>query len=338
MKIPKATKLPSGNWRVSLMVDGQRISITEPTKKAAESRAAAIKSGARKAAQKTELTVGEAFDRYIDSKETVLSPSTVRGYKHIKKDLLPPLSVEPLDSLTQEKVQLWVRGLVQKRKSPKTILNAHGLLSAVLSTYRPDFALRTTLPQKVKPQIIIPTEEEAVKIFKACRGTAHELPIMLAMWLGLRESEIRGLRWEDVNKEYLFVRRAVVRGDHGFAEKSTKSYSGTRKIHLPEYIINLLESQDKTSDYIVPVSGHAMYMGFTRICKKAGLPHFRFHDLRHLNASVMLAIGMPNKYAQERMGHATDNMLKTTYQHVIQEEQKRYDKEIDTRLKNLFDV
>lgn len=338
MKIPKATKLPSGSWRVSLMVDGQRISITEPTKKAAESKAAAIKSGAKKAAAKTELTVGEAFDRYIDSKEAVLSPSTIRGYRHIKKDLLPPLSVELLDSLTQEKVQRWVNGLVRQKKSPKTVSNAHGLLSAVLSMYRPDYALHTTLPQKVKQEIAIPTEDEAAKIFKACRGTMHELPIMLAMWLGLRESEIRGLKWEDITGEYLFVRRAVVRSDDGFAEKTTKSYSGTRKIHLPQYLIDLLGKQERTSEYIVPVSGHAMYMGFTRICKKAGLPHFRFHDLRHLNASVMLAVGMPNKYAQERMGHATDNMLKTTYQHTIKEEKKKYDEKIDERFKSLFDV
>ena len=79
-----------------------------------------------------------------------------------------------------------------------------------------------------------------------------------------------------------------------------------------------------------------MYNGFERICEKAGVPHFRFHDLRHMNASVMLAVGIPNKYAQERMGHATDNMLRTVYQHTIQEEQKKYSEEIDQRFEELL--
>lgn len=338
MKIPKATKLPSGNWRVSLMVDGQRISITEPTKKAAESAAAAIKSGARKAAAKTELTVGEAFDRYIDSKSAVLSPSTIGGYRRIQKNLLSPLDKMALGSLTQERVQLWVNDLVLKGKSPKTIANAHGLLSAVLAAYRCDFALHTTLPQKEKAKITIPTEEEAKKIFVCCAGTTYELPILLAMWLGLRASEICGLKWTDISGEYITVQRAIVVGEAGVVEKSTKSYSGTRTIHLPPYLLDLINRQPRKNEYIIQISGQAMYKGFSRLCKKEGLPHFRFHDLRHLNASIMLAVGMPNKYAQERMGHATDNMLKTTYQHTIKEEMKRYDEKIDERFKSLFDI
>ena len=59
--------------------------------------------------------------------------------------------------------------------------------------------------------------------------------------------------------------------------------------------------------------------------QKAGIQHYRFHDLRHINASVMLALGIPNKYAEERMGHATDNMLKpsTSIQSVPNKGQRR---------------
>lgn len=79
MKIPKAQKLPSGNWRVGLMVEGKRISITEPTKKAAETKAAAIKAGMKAEAAPASLTVGKAIDLYIASKDSVLSPSTIAG-------------------------------------------------------------------------------------------------------------------------------------------------------------------------------------------------------------------------------------------------------------------
>ena len=338
MKIPKAVKLPSGNWRVSIMVDGQRISITRPTKKSAEQEAAALKSGTKAAQHNTTLSVNTAFDRYIDSKSAVLSPATVAGYRRIQKNLLAPIADMPLANLTQEQVQRWVNALVKQGKKPKTVSNAHGLLSAVLASYRPDMTLRTTLPQKVKPEIAIPSEAELSAIFKAAQGTKYELPILLAVWLGLRASEIRGLKWEDIDGEYISIRRAVVQGENGPVEKGTKTFSGTRILHLPPYLAGLIQAQDHAQEHIVNLSGHAMYNGFERICDKAGVPHFRFHDLRHMNASVMLAAGVPNKYAQERMGHATDNMLKTVYQHTIKEEQKKYAAEIDVRFEKILGV
>nr|DAX09553.1 MAG TPA: Integrase [Caudoviricetes sp.] len=320
------------------MVNGQRISITMPTKKDAEREAAALKSGVKSARHNIALTVTEAFDRYIDSKSAILSPATIAGYRRIQKNLLEPIAAYPLSNLTQEQVQRWVNQLTKQGKKPKTVSNAHGLLSAVIGAYRPEMVLRTTLPQKVKPEISIPTEAELSAIFDAAKGTKYELPIMLAVWLGLRASEIRGLKWEDINGEYISVKRAIVQGEAGPVEKGTKTFSGTRTLHLPPYLAALIQAQDHSKEHIVNLSGHAMYNGFERICEKAGVPHFRFHDLRHMNASVMLAVGVPNKYAQERMGHATDNMLKTVYQHTIQEEQKKYSEEIDQRFEELLQL
>lgn len=336
MKIPKAVKLPSGSWYVNVMVGGKRLSITAPTKRDAEKEAAAIKSGAKAAQFSQSLSVTQALDRYIDSKSAVLSPATIAGYRRIQKNLLEPIAGYPLSNLTQEQVQRWVNQLAKQGKKPKTVSNAHGLLSAVIGAYRPEMVLRTTLPQKVKPEISIPTEAELSAIFEKAKGTKYELPIMLAVWMGMRASEIRGLRWEDIHGEYITVRRAIVEGETGPVEKGTKTFSGTRTIHLPPYLADLIQQQDHSQDHIVTLSGHAMYNGFERICQKAGVSHFRFHDLRHMNASVMLAAGIPNKYAQERIGHATDNMLKTVYQHTIQEEQKKYSEEIDQRFEELL--
>lgn len=336
MKIPKAVKLPSGSWYVNVMVGGKRLSITAPTKRDAEKEAAAIKSGAKAAQFSQSLSVTQALDRYIDSKSAVLSPATIAAYRRIQKNLLEPIAGYPLSNLTQEQVQRWVNQLAKQGKKPKTVSNAHGLLSAVIGAYRPGMVLRTTLPQKVKTEISIPTEAELSAIFDAAKGTKYELPIMLAVWMGMRASEIRGLRWEDIHGEYITVKRAIVEGENGPVEKGTKTFSGTRTIHLPPYLADLIQQQDHSQDHIVTLSGHAMYNGFERICQKAGVSHFRFHDLRHMNASVMLAAGIPNKYAQERIGHATDNMLKTVYQHTIQEEQKKYSEEIDQRFEALF--
>lgn len=337
MKVPTAKKLPSGSWYVNVMIDGQRVSITRPTKKEAEKEAAAIKSGAKISKKAPSVvTVDSAVNAYIENKTEVLSPSTVAGYNRIRKNLLTDISLENIYTIDQTKIQRWVNGLVKSGRTPKTVANAHGLLSAVIAGIRPDFILRTTLPQKEKHEIQIPSETEMKKIFAECRGTQYEIPIVLAAWLGLRASEIRGLQWNDVDGDTLHIRRAIVEGNNGPVAKGTKTYSGKRSIHIPPYIQNLLAQQDKTSPYIVNLSGHAIYNGFVRICEKAEIPHYRFHDLRHLNASIMLAEGIPDKYSMKRMGHATNNMLKTTYQHTIKEREKEYDEKIDSKFTDLL--
>lgn len=324
MKIPKATKLPSGSWHVNVMVGGQRMSITAPTKQAAEREAAAIKSGAKAARLSTILTLGEAIDRYIESKDSVLSPSTVAGYRRIRKNAFSELMDTPVDKLNPQAIQRSVNSM-SKEKSPKSVRNAHGLLSAALAIYRPDMPLRTTMPQKQRYDIAIPSDEDVKKILSAAKGDRDELAILLAVWLGLRMSEILGLKWKDVDGNVLHIRRALV--DEG--EKTTKTYSSQRDLVLPLYLQKLIDTAPHTSDHIVPISRRALYCRFQLLCKKAGVQHYRFHDLRHINASVMLALGVPNRYAQERMGHATDNMLKTVYQHTMAAEQLAIAQKVD---------
>lgn len=198
--------------------------------------------------------------------------------------------------------------------------------------------LRTTLPQKRKQEVQIPSESDMQAIVAAAKGTVYELPILLAAWLGLRRSEILGLCWRDVDGEYLHIRRAVVRGENGPIEKGTKTTSGTRRIHLPPYLTQLIQVQPKISEHILSLTAPSVYSGFVRVCKKAGVPHYRFHDLRHFNASTLLAEGIPDKYSMQRMGHATNNMLKTTYQHTLRDRELSYDQRIDAHFESLFDL
>lgn len=337
MKLPKPKKLPSGQWMIQVMVDGQRKAKTFQTKEDALYWASGMKTKSIIDSQSPrKMNIGQAVDRYIENKSAVLSPSTVAGYKKIKGNLMDNIEKTMLYDLTQDDVQRWVNRLVKEGKAPKTIANAHGLLSAVLDKYHPDFRLKTTLPQKVKPDIQIPTEAEAKAIMEAASGTRYELPISLAIWMGLRQSEILGLRWKDVDGDTLHIRSAIVMGEDGPVEKGTKTFSGSRDIHIPNHIKELLDVTEHKGDHIINLSAKAIYSGFSRICEKAGVPHFRFHDLRHTNASMMLAVGIPDKYAMQRMGHATNNMLKTTYQHTIKEKEIEYNTKLENYLEDLF--
>ena len=328
-KLPTPQKLPSGMYRCQVMVDGKRVSVVEESPALAQAKAVAMKAGLiEKKKIGSSMTVGEAIDRYIESKDAVLSPSTIAGYKRVRKNALQGIMDVEIAELRQEDVQREINRM-SKDKSPKSVRNAHGLLSAALAAYRPDMILRTTMPQKRRYEAAIPSGEDIEKIMGAAKGTRMELPVLLAIWLGLRASEIRGITWDCINGNTLHIRQAIVEGEDGPTVKGTKTYSGNRKIRVPGYIMGLINAQPKTDEYVVHMSRHGMYKGFCRLCDKAGLPHYRFHDLRHGNASVMLALGIPDKYAMERMGHATNNMLKTVYQHTMGEKRQEVDDAVD---------
>lgn len=138
---PRPVELPSGRWRCQVMVNGKRIDVIEDDPAVAHAKALAVKAGLMEEQKPVaELTVGQAIDRYIDSKDAVLSPSTIRGYKSLQKGILLPLHDVRLADLTQEAVQRFVNRIARDH-SPKTVKNVHGLISAALSVYRPEMVL-----------------------------------------------------------------------------------------------------------------------------------------------------------------------------------------------------
>lgn len=328
-KLPTPQKLPSGMWRCQVMVGGRRVSVVEENPSVAQAKALALKNGLVEEKKNPKaITVNEAVERYIESKDSVLSPSTLRGYKSIQKNSLGKLKDVKIGDVTQEAVQRHINAL-SKDTSPKYIRNVHGLLSASLADYRPDFQLHTTLPQKEKKEIQIPTMEEIQFIAEKARGTSFELPFLLATWVGLRTSEIRGLTWDCIKGDVLHIRQAMVEGENGPVLKTTKSYSGNRKIKISSYIVDLINKQPHVDEYIIHYSRNALYNHLRRMCDRYDLPHYRFHDLRHVQASVMLALGVPDKYAMERMGHSSTNMLKTVYQHTMKSKSEEVANKID---------
>lgn len=331
---PKPVLTPTERWRCQILIDGKRHSFTADTPEDAHAQAIAAKAGyLKRNTVPDDMTVEQACERYIESNGPVLSPSTIRGYNKIKRANLGELKDVRLSALTQERVQRWVSNLTITH-APKTVKNAHGFLTAVLGTYCPGLTLRTKLPQADKKEIVIPTEDELRLILEDCKGKEIELPILFAVWLGLRESEVRGLKWSDIKDGRLHVCRATVDGETVdgspvVATKKTKTVAGDRWIKLPQYIIDVLEHTPKKTENIVNLSGAAIYMRFTRMCDRLGIPRYRFHDLRHTAASVSVLAGVPTKYSKERMGHATDNMLKTVYEHVMRGKEDGYADLID---------
>ena len=323
-----AKKLPSGSWRVLVYVgtvNGKRQyqSFTAATKRDAEYAAAEYLHTTGKAVHQ-DMTVGEAVDRYIRSKEKVLSPTTVKCYKSIRTHDMEPIERMKLSRLRPEDVQRWI-GILSEDHTPKTTANAHGLLSAALSEYRPELRLRTRLPQASRKTPFVPSQAQVLALLEQSKGTLAELPVHLGAMMGLRRSEVCGLTWDDVDlkKRTMQIRHAMVVDEHNNSvRKAPKTVSGYRVLEIPPAVYEILLKRKAEGGPLITFKPPAVTSAFIRLRNKVGIPDMRFHDLRHYYASVMLALGVPDKYAMQRMGHSTDKMLKTVYQHLLAEKEK----------------
>lgn len=318
MKVPEPRKLPSGMWFVRVMVDGKRVSITQPSKKACLAEAVALKTGIKKRKLAPDSkTLAEAYDQHLENNQAIWSPSTYAGYKRLRKNTFQNIMSLQLKNIRSNVVQREINAMHIAGKSPKYIANAVGLLHSVIKAYAPDINLDLTIPPKRKPDLRMLTDEEIEKVLRSAQGSDVELPILLALWMGMRLSEIRGIKHRDIRNGKLHVCRAVVDDEQGRpVEKGTKTYSGDRWIDLPDYVANLIP-EGLPNEYIVKLSGQAIYKRFSRLLDRAGVQHCRFHDLRKANAAAMIRLGVDSKYAQQRNGWSTDYMYKQVYAYTM---------------------
>lgn len=336
VKVPTPKQLPSGSWTVYLRAEGQ--SVTEPTRELCLARARAVRAGFVEARKATSgMTLEAAYEAYMEARQGVISPSTYSGYLKLKRSTFRPLMQQDVQRITAEQVQREISQMALEGKSRKYIANAVGLLSSVLRVYAPEVKLDVRLPQrkKVEPRKI--EDEEIGAIIAAVRGTEIELPVLMGLWLGMRMSEIRGARFEDIRNGRLHICRAVVTDADGKpAVKPPKTFSGDRWVDLPPEILSLIAAQGRSEGYIVKLSGTAIYKRFTRALEKAGIEHCRFHDLRHANAAVMVRLGVDSRYAQERNGWASDRMYKQVYGYTMGDKMSDVSASIDAYFTDKF--
>lgn len=322
MKAPKARKLPSGQWFCRVRVDGQDVGITRPTEKEAIAEAMAIKAGIKHANKIENITLTRAIEKYKQDRDGILSPSTLRGYKIIQENRFPDLMEKPVSRLTFSMIQKAVND-ESKRYSPKTVRNGYGLLTAVLGEYRPDLDLsKIKLPQKEEVDKRIYSADELRQLLEHIRGSEVELPVLLAVWLGLRRSEIIGLRWEDIDYKNgtISIREALVQDENNeYQVKGTKTVKSRRTLPCPQYILELISAQEQTGERIITTPPQTIRNRMVRAAEAAGVPFIGLHALRHQNASIMLSLNIPDKYAMERGGWSSNKTMKDIYQHTLDE-------------------
>lgn len=270
-----------------------------------------------KVQQNLTITFADAAERYIKTRENVLAPDTVREYRRsLASGTYDDISDLEIHTITQDDIQIMVNAWA-KNKSPKTVRNYHGFLASVFKKYRPEFILATTLPQKQKPVLCTPTDDDVKTLMEHVKDTRMEIPVILAATASLRRSEICALTIDDIGDGWIRVNKALVQDENmNWVVKTTKTEQGSRTTYLPTAVTNRIK-QLVQSGRVVEMNPNVISHAFPHVLKQAGLPSFRFHDLRAYYASVLHYLKVPDKYIMEWGGWKDQKTLQESYQRAL---------------------
>ena len=321
-------KLKSGSYRITQMENGKRYRVTVDHK---PSKTEAIKLLAdiveKKPVSSNNMTFDDAADRYIQSKSKILSPSTIRDYQKLRRNVPETLSQAHIYDLTSLKVQTAINDMASL-KSPKTLANYSSFIVAVLKSADIDIK-HPQLPQKEKKDIYIPSKEDVQRIFNHIKGKEEEIVIILAAH-GLRRSEIAALTLSDLEGNTLTINKAMVQDEaQRWVIKGTKTTDSTRTVIIPEDVADMIREKG----YIYNKMPYTINQDLHRAQKELGIPQFSLHKLRHFFASFCHDLGFSDKAIQSMGGWRSDSILRTVYTHALDMEQKK--KEMSESLSKL---
>lgn len=307
-------------------------------------QAAAVEVNTGTYIEPQKMTVGQWLDIWEAEYLGDRKPGTVRAYRsNIKHYLKPAFGAVKLHSLHPHTVQSFVNGLTHL--SPASVSLAHKVLhvaleKAVQLSYIPrNPATNCILPKDEKKDIKPLDDAQAALLLAAAKGTDMEHIISLALFTGLRMSEIVGLTWNsvDMQKCAVTVDKQLVRPSYK-VDKIFMSPKGgkSRTLTVAASVIATLKAQhykqlemrlkagaswDNAHDLIfTQEDGKPYYQwkiakNFQILLNDAGLQGVRFHDLRHTYAVNAIRAGDDIKTIQGNLGHTTAAFTLDRYGH-----------------------
>lgn len=309
----KLEKLPSGSYRVRKTYNGKTYTMTfssKPTQKDLLNRLWELSN---------EVNVEDGSMRYyckkyIESKENILSPSTIITYERFLNVISTEFLQKELRTLTQLDVQEEINRYAEKH-APKTVKSLHGFIASVIGLFRPQMTLRTTLPQKVIKERYTPTESDVRAIIESA-DDEDRIAFQLGA-LSLRRGEICALEMSDLDGNELHIHATMVWNKGWIRKETPKSDAGNRTIYLPDSLVK--EISDK--GYFFKYSPNKLLEHLQKLQKRLEIPKFRFHDLRHFFASYASTI-MPEADAMALGGWESDFVFKKIYRDSMKDKRK----------------
>ena len=290
------------------------------------------------------------FENYAKVKVRPSSHATYKGY--IEHHLKPFLNDVPLEKLTTLQAQevykkLLAGGRVERRESEnqpkglsvKTVRNIHQILSSAM-----DFAKKQklilvnpceacALPKIERKEMKTLTTDQLAAFFREAKNTGVYEMYYLELATGMRRGELLGLKWQDIDLAMGTVRvhRQIARINGEVVEAPLKTRNSYRTLSIGPDAIAVLQDQRKfagDSEWVFPsptggpISPDSVLNMLHRVLDRAGLPHIRFHDLRHTFATLALQNGVDIKTVSGMLGHFSAGFTLDTYAHVTTSAQR----------------
>lgn len=351
----------NGTWRAQVSINGQRISFGAPTKVECQQwiRKTLHTVDEMVENQDPSITVSEFLEDWLDKAKIGLRPNTVINYDGIiRRHIKPLIGNLKLTELNLFRVERFYTDLLNKGNGPRLVRHTHSVLHRALErAVRYDLINKNpthgaTLPRYSPPEMKVLDEAQVNRFLMTAQGSPFKALYHLAIVTGMRLGEIYGLTWDDLHwhSGELHVRRQAVSkrgGGWSFAEPKTRY--GTRIIKLGDSTLRVLWDHRSRQVIQIAVAGPRwqdnnfifpsargtpldksnMRKDFNQVLLTAGLPHIRFHDLRHTAASLMMNHQVPILVASRRLGHSKPSVTLDIYSHLYQESQNDVAKLLD---------
>lgn len=288
-----------------------------------------------------DTTVKELLESYISGRRVLgVKQTTLHGYEVTAERIYSRFKGIKATELTSYQVQTFINDM-SEIYSAKTIRNTISLLSSAydnairLGQLTKNPCKMVTLPKKEQPKIDIFDNEQITVFLNALdqERLDYKVAYQLALFCGLRRSEILGLQEKHINVPFRCVtveqsRHNVKGSDY---VQTTKTESSHRTIAVPDFvmenIIDLLDVhnsfQYKHTDYLIqngfgqPMTPSALTSQIYRIEERAGLPQVSLHDLRHTFASMLNNANVDIAMISRELGHSNINVTLGIYTHAF---------------------
>lgn len=294
-----------------------------------------------------QIKLGDYLHEWLeDTARRHLRPRTFQNYElMVRLHLVPTLGQRRLDRITAADVRGLLNAKSDSGLSASTVKHIHAVLRVALEQAVRDDILVRNVARLVKSPALDAEPVEPLDVDEARRLLAVSKDDRLhALWaaalsIGLRKGEALGLRWEDVDFEEGRVRvvQQLQRIDGSLRLDPPKTRGSRRTIPVPPVCIDALlshrvrQKEERaalgeywkesglvfTTQFGTPIDPRNVNRWFDALCKRAGVPRVRVHDLRHTCASLLLAQGVHPRVVMEILGHSQISMTMNTYSHVL---------------------
>lgn len=337
--MPAAKKLPSGNYRCQLYVgkdeDGKRLykSFTAKTKKEAERLA--YEYEVEHDTRNKSMKLSKAFDEYCSARSNLLAPNTIISYNTAKKNVISVMGDVDIYTITPNDIQKATNEMYNsfKNGSVKTYISR---LLVVLEYFREDFEPKVKLKSKDIEEVDIPTQEEVNIMLEYSKKNNQRLyrAILLAIYATMREGEICALTSDDIVGNEIIINKAMSNMVEGGSQKAKepKTKASVRRVSVPNFVIDELQG---INGRLVDMRTTSVYCAFVDMLGKCNLPHYKFHALRHYSASLLHAMGIPEKYIMERGGWSSNHTLNMVYRHTMKDVKDEINDKINANFESM---